>query len=243
MGGPVAQRIEHLPPKQGVARSTRAGPTHRPVPFMDIPFFPNTGDGTHCLQAALKMALAVHMPGRSFTYEELDVISMKLPGLWTWPTAAMLWMMREGLSLKLIEEFDYRLFAERGEEYILERFGPEVGRAQIENSDIAREVEIARSFVEVAPIEVRAPGISDITREIDLGAVVVCNINSAALMGVAGYAGHFVVVCDVVGDLVTLHDPGLPPRPGLVVSTEEFEKAWAYPEGRDKNLLSIARAG
>ena len=207
---------------------------------MDIPFFSNTGDGTHCFQAALKMALAVHMPKREFTYDELDLISEKLPGKWTWPTAAMLWMIGEGLSLKLIEEFDYSLFVERGEGYILERFGEEVGRAQIANSDIALEREIARSFVAIAPLDRRIPELSDIRFEIERGAVAICNVNAAALSGFSGYSGHFVVVCRVSDAGVVLHDPGLPPRPGLVVSAADFERAWAYPDERDKNLLSIA---
>ena len=36
--------------------ATRAGLT------VKIPFFPNTGDGTHCWQAAMRMALAVCLP-------------------------------------------------------------------------------------------------------------------------------------------------------------------------------------
>ena len=82
-----------------------------------IPFFPNTGDGTHCFQAALMMALKHFEPARAFTYDALDRISQKLPGKWTWPTSAMLWLMGEGYKLKLIEEFDYHAFAARGVDF------------------------------------------------------------------------------------------------------------------------------
>ena len=206
---------------------------------LDIPFFGNTGDGTHCWQAAMQMALAVCLPDRTFTPDDLDRISGKLPGKWTWPTAAMLWMIEQGLSLSLIEEFDYRAFADHGEAYILERFGEEVGWAQIEHSDIPREQAIARRFIAAAPLEHRIPTLDDIRREIGKGAVVIVNINAAALSGEQGYSGHFVVVCDVGSDAVTLHDPGLPPRPGLKVPRELFERAWAYPSERDKNLLAV----
>jgi hypothetical protein len=208
---------------------------------LKIPFFPNTGDGTHCWQAAMRMALAVLLPELAVTDDELDRISGKLSGKWTWPTQAMLWMIGQELEIKLIEEFDYRDFADRGERYILERYGDEVGQAQIANSDIPREQEIAQRFVDVAPLECRIPTVADIKREIACGAVVIVNVHAAALHGLPGYSGHFVVVCEVTGDAVTLHDPGLPPRPDFAVPVATFERAWAYPSERDKNLLAIAR--
>lgn len=208
---------------------------------MDIPFFPNTGDGTHCFQAALRMALGALWPERPFTYDELDRISEKLPGKWTWPTAAMLWMIEQGLTVRLIEEFDYRAFVERGEAYLLDRFGEEVGRAQIANSDIEREREIARRFVDLAPLEDRIPGLDDIRWQLEGGAVVIVNINAAALYGRPGYSGHFVVICEVGDDAVVLHDPGLPPAPHVRVSRGDFDRAWAYPTDRDRNLMAISR--
>jgi len=120
---------------------------------MNIPYFPNTGDGTHCFQAAMKMALAALVPEREFSHEQLDKISLKLPGRWTWPTAAMLWMLEKGLEVKLIEEFDYADFAKRGGDYLIERYGKEVGRSQIEHSDVEFERDISRRFSKIAAIE------------------------------------------------------------------------------------------
>ncbi|MFH0799432.1 MAG: hypothetical protein V2A66_04540 [Pseudomonadota bacterium] len=206
---------------------------------MNIPFFPNTGDGTHCFQAALMMALAVVMRERKFTYDELDAISQKLPGKWTWPTVAMLWMIEQGLKVNLIEEFDYKAFVKRGEKYLIERFGEEVGCAQAEHSDIDREREIARLFIALAPLEYRVPELKDIKKQLKKGAVVILNVNAAALHGVEGYSGHFVVVCDVKKDSIILHDPGLPPYPALEVPLDRFDRAWGYPAERDKNLMAI----
>ena len=206
---------------------------------MRIPFFPNTGDGTHCFQAALKMALAALAPDRSFSYEELDRISGKLPGKWTWPTAALLWLMDAGFEVGLIEEFDYGAFAEEGGDYLIGRFGEEVGRAQIANSDIERERALARRFAAVAPLEMRVPDAKDIRDKLRPDSVVILNLNSAVLEGGEGYAGHFVVICEIGDTWVRLHDPGLPPRPNLRASLERFERSWGYPHPRDKNLLAI----
>jgi hypothetical protein len=208
--------------------------------LMQIPFYPNTGDGTHCFQAVMMMALGFFVPDRNFSYDELDRISCKKSGLWTWPTAAMLWMIERGFQLKLIEDFDYNDFAQRGNEYLLERYGEEVGRAQIEHSDVECERDISRRFADVAPIEKRPAGLEDIRTEMASGAVVIVNLNAAALLGQEGYSGHFVVICDVSDAGVTLHDPGLPPRSDLQVTLARFLNAWGYPSGRDRNVMSIA---
>ncbi|MBT3181858.1 MAG: hypothetical protein HN337_05030 [Deltaproteobacteria bacterium] len=208
---------------------------------MKIPFYPNTGDGTHCFQAALKMALGMLIPEKEFSYEYLDEISNKKPGKWTWPTSAMLWMMDQGLEIGLIEEFDYRAFVDRGGEYLLERYGEEVGRAQIENSDVEEERTIAKEFVDKAPIEYRIPQLDDIEALLKSQHIVIINLNSAALHGHEGYAGHFIVICDIVGDRIILHDPGMPPMPNFEVSQEIFERAWGYPTVNDRNLLSICK--
>ncbi|MFH1830791.1 MAG: hypothetical protein ABH871_08475 [Pseudomonadota bacterium] len=207
---------------------------------MNIPFFPNTGDGTHCFQAAMKMALAKLLPEREFSYEELDRISLKLPGRWTWPTAAMLWMIEKGLEVKLIEQFDYADFAKRGGEYLIERYGKEVGGAQIEHSDVEFERDISLRFSKIAPIELRPAYLEDLQKEMARGAVVIVNLNACVLQDQEGYSGHFVVMCDIGDKEIRLHDPGFPPMPNVIVPVDRFIKAWAYPTACDRNLLSIS---
>ena len=206
---------------------------------MEIPFFSNTPDGTHCFQAALAIVFARFWPNRKFTFDELDNISAKQPGKWTWPTAAMLWMMDNGLEIKLIEDFDYEAFAARGEKYVIERCGKEVGEAQIKNSVIAKELEFAKKFAKIAPLDCRTPTFNDVKNLLSDGYLIICNINAALLVGREGYSGHFVVVYECDDKTLTIHDPGLPPRPSLKVNKKTFEKAWAYPTPREKNLLAI----
>jgi len=206
---------------------------------MDIPFFPNTADGTHCFQAALAIVFSHFWPDRKFTFDELDKISAKVPGKWTWPTAAMLWMMGEGLDIRLIEDFDYEDFAARGEMYLVERLGNEVAKAQIENSVVDQELGFAKKFAKIAPLECRIPAFDDIRKLLQENFLIISNINAAALFGHKGYSGHFVVVFECDEKTLTIHDPGLPPKPSLKVDKKIFEKAWAYPTAREKNLLAI----
>lgn len=208
--------------------------------MMKIPFHPNTGDGTHCFQAALKMALAKLLPDQEFSYEYLDKISGKGEGQWTWPTKAMLWMMDLGLNIRLIEEFDYKAFVKSGLKYLIKRYGKEVAAAQADHSDIEKERKIAAKFVELAPIEYRIPDFADIEQMISDGGIVLVNLNSAALHGLPGYSGHFVVICDITSENVILHDPGMPPYPEHRVKKSVFERAWGYPKDSDRNLMCIS---
>ena len=208
---------------------------------MNIPFHPNTGDGTHCFQAVLKMALNVFEPDAEYSYEQLDEISQKVVGKWTWPTAAMVWLMDHGYEVKLIEEFDYQAFADKGMDYLIDKCGPEVAEAQADNSLIEVEQKTAADFVERAPVEHRVPNIDDFKQLIAEGWVVICNINASLLHEQTGYTGHFVVVSAVDDKEVTLHDPGLPPYPELAVERAVFEHAWAYPSTTDKNVLAIRK--
>lgn len=208
---------------------------------MKIPFYPNTEDGIHCWQAALKMALATFEPEREYSFTELDRITDQKQGKWTWPTAGLLWLLQQKYEIRLIGKFDYHAFADEGEKYLLRRLGEEVGRAQIEKSDVQAELKYARAIADIAPLEVRAPSLRDIETLIKEGFVVICHINPSSLYGYQGYTGHYVIVCEVTEDDVVLHDPGLPPKPSYKATKRDFNRAWSYPEKNDRVLLAIRR--
>ncbi|MFH1873624.1 MAG: hypothetical protein ABH859_00350 [Pseudomonadota bacterium] len=206
---------------------------------MKVLFSPNTMDGKRCYQAALAMVLNTFRPETKVYPSDLDEVTNHTPGKWTWPTAGMLWLLDNGFELRLIEDFDYEEFARRGPDYIIDKAGPEVGEAQIRNSLIDQELDYARKFAKLNLVEKRLPCFKDIRQLLAEGYLVLCNVNSAALHGQPGYAGHFVVIFEIDDQNLTMHDPGLPPRPGLKVSREIFEKAWAYPSENEKNLLAV----
>lgn len=187
------------------------------------------------------MVLAYFLPERDFSWGELDRISKKVKGLWTWPLAALLWLAENGFEVKNIEVFDYSAFIKKGGEYLIETFGEEVGRAQIEHSDIEQERKISKDFMKRVDSERRLPTLRDIKELLREGFLVVCNINAYALNQKRGYAGHFVVITGLDGKYITLHDPGLPPLKARKVTPARFEKAWAYPDRKAKNIMAFRR--
>lgn len=202
-----------------------------------IPFYSNMPDNTHCFQASLRMILRYFQPTKEFSWEELEKISGKKEGLWTWPTAALIWMKKQGFEVINIEMFDYHEFVTDGEKYLRKFYGEEVGNEQIAHSDIAQEIEYAKQFLKLNAVTKEIPTAETLKDLLKRKYLLMCLINSQKLDHKSGYVGHFVIVKGFHENEFTIHDPGLPPRENLKVNVAEFEEAWAFPNERAKNVM------
>lgn len=203
-----------------------------------VPFYSNTPDNMHCLQAVIRMVLKYFLSEREFSWKQLDKMTAKKKDRWTWSMWVMLNLKKMGFDIVNMEDFDYERFSKEGGKYLIEKYGREVGEAQIKNSDIPQEMKIAKEFVKVFGSKFRIPSLGDIRKLLGQGYLVVCNVNFFALDGKKGYAGHSVLVSDSDGKNIFLHDPGLPPKKNKKVPVRRFMKAWAYPTAREKNLTA-----
>ena len=211
--------------------------------YKEIPFYSNTPDDTHCFQASLKMVLKYFYPNEDYSWEELDKITAKVEGLWTWPTAGLIWLQEKGLEVKNIELFDYDKFIQKGGQYLVEQYGEEVGNEQTKHSDIKQEIELTKKFVKIIDTEKKIPELDDIKQLLLKNYVIIVNVNAKALNDESGYVGHFVVIKGIDDDGFMLNDPGLPGRENHRVSFELFEKAWAYPNEKAKNIMAFKLNG
>ena len=184
------------------------------------------------------MILKYFQPESDYSWDELDAITAKVEGKWTWPYAGLIWMHEQGFEVRVIEMFDSVRFSKEGESYLFDFFTHEVATAQIANSVIVQELALAKECTEKIATEVRMPSTEAIVALLNDGFLVCCNINVRALNDRDGYVGHFVIVTGCDGD-VTLHDPGLPPLENRKVSFDVFEKAWGYPSEKAKNLMAF----
>lgn len=205
----------------------------------NLPFYSNTPDDTHCFQAGLKMILKFFVPNKEFSFEELDKISAKKEGLYTWPMATLIWMQEYGFEIIAIEFFDYNRFYTEGENYLIKEFGKEVGENQIKNSDIEKEKRLGMDFLKKIHTQKAIPEIDSIQKLIDKGYIVAVNLNSDILNNSDGYTGHFVVIKGYDNNSFILNDPGLPGMENRIVSLKVFKKAWAYPSEKAKNILAF----
>lgn len=205
----------------------------------DIPFYANTSDNTHCFQAALKMVMKYFWPDKDYSWKELEEITAQVEGLWTWPMAGLLWLQERGVEVKIIEIFDYKKFAQFGGQYLIDEYGEEVGRAQIEHGDIEQERGLAKEFIKKMAIKKSIPTIDDLKNLLTQEYLVICNVNSRRLNNKEGYSGHFIVVKGFDDKYLFLHDPGLPPFKNRLVDFNLFENAWAYPNYKAKNIIAL----
>ncbi len=207
--------------------------------YKEIPFYANAEDGMHCFQASLKMVMKYFWPERDYSWDELDGITKKVSGLWTWPMAGLIWLEKNGLEVKNIENFDYNKFIKIGSKYIIEEYGEEVGNEQIKYSDINQELSIAREFVEKIKIEKKIPKVDEIKQLLIGDYLIIVNLNSRILNGRDGYTGHFVVIKGFDKQGFIINDPGLPGKENRKVDFELFERAWAYPNEKAKNIMAF----
>ncbi len=207
-----------------------------------VPFYSNKQDNTHCHQAVLKIILKYYFPERDYSWEELDKMTGKKEGKYTWPACGLITMANLGFKIKVVGIFDYNRFIGDPINYLTEEYGEEVARVQIENSNIDYEVEnikILKNLIEKENLikkEIRIPDISELINLISDDYLIQCNINSKRLVGLNGYAGHSVLVYGVENDCFILHDPGLPPNPSFRIKFDKFNAAWAYPDNRARSL-------
>jgi hypothetical protein len=207
----------------------------------DIPFYANTPDDTHCVQAVFKMIAEHFRPDLTHSFEEWDVISHKKQGGWTWPMSSLMWLKEQGFDVVNIEDFDYDRFSKEGLAYLATLWGQELADIQAEKTNVPAEQEIAKRFAREIDTERRAPILKDVRSLLDDGYLVSLSVNLRILNGQEGYVGHLVVVRGYDESGVFLNDPGLPPVENRHVDTELFMRAWAYPDEKALNLAALRK--
>jgi hypothetical protein len=158
--------------------------------MMNIPFVPNQADNVHCLEAAIEMVLRYFWPTRQFTLDQIEQITQKVPGKWSAPPAAMLWLAEHEFEIVEIAGFDNRRFVSDGASYLREEFGEAFARAQEAQGDLDREQSILGQVLERIQSEVRNPTTNDIANFLAEGYVTICHVNSSIVNSTPGYVGH-----------------------------------------------------
>lgn len=203
-----------------------------------VPFFGNP-DNTHCFQATIRMALENYCPKQEYSWEQLDELSGKKLDKWTWRTRGLLELHKRGMEIINWGNFIHKDFVERGEDYLIEFFGAEKAKIQIEHCDLGYEIENAREMLGAFENRYGLPEISDIKNLLDIGYLVICNVNSKILNNLPGYSGHFILIYEVTDEHIVMHDPGPPHFPDRKVSYEHFLRAWEYPSTQARNLFAL----
>lgn len=207
----------------------------------DVPFISNTPADKHCLPAAYAMIRQYYEPDLEISWEDWEVQTGYVAGKGAWSMAGLMWFKENGYDVVHIGTFDYKSFVERGDQYLLEALGEEVGKWRLQHWDMEVERARARRFLESNVWVNREADLFDVRKFLDEGYLVKCLVNLRALNDEPGYLGHAVVVKGYTDTHVIMHDPGLPPRPNRHVDIQHFLKAWIDPEAQSEKMDAIRK--
>lgn len=183
----------------------------------NVPFYENTEDNTHCFQAAIRMVLKYFFPDEEYSFDELEVITHKPSGKWTWPMAGLTFMASHGLEVIHISDLDYVRFGKEGLSYLKSYLPPKNMTMQEDHSDLdLAQLDAAEYSGSRVVRKHRKPKYSDLVQLINDGYLLIAYVNRK----------HFVVVYKVADDVVELHNPGLPPAKAAIMTHDEFESIW-----------------
>lgn len=204
---------------------------------LDVKFYPNTRDNTHCVQAVTKSVLKCIYPKRNFTLKELEQLSGKAEDKYTSMPGTLLGLQRLGLTVRLISSLDYSQFVRYGIPYLRKNFPAEFVEAQIKTSDLDSEMKDARNMLNHDIFQNRKITLSDLKDFLKDGWFVMVHVNSMLLKGKKGYSGHAVLLTGFDKNYVWFHDPGLPPAPNRKETKRFFMNAFNYAGIREAYLI------
>lgn len=206
----------------------------------NVPFFSNTPDDTHCVQAAFRMVLKYFFSKKTFNWEKMDQLTGKKKGLWTWPMIGLMNLKKMGFDVLHFTLFDYEKFAKLGDAYLRELNNDNnVTKAQTEHSDLDYERKNALDYSKSKIHKKILPTLEDVKDFLEKGYLLICNVNSKTLSQKEGYIGHSVVIFGYDEKNLYIHDPGLPPLKNRKVSYQIFSKAWEYTNPKQKNIRAF----
>lgn len=212
-------------------------------PMLQIPFYSNTKDDLHCVQASLKSALKFYFPKRNWSFLYLDRVTKHKKGKFTWNSAMLIFLARLGFEVIDIEDFDYRRFGEAGEKFLQHTWPKQVFALQKRYSDLRVEQQLAKKLVKTKGVNLgmRPATLKDVKKFFSDGYLIFCSINPYVLKHQKGYTSHMVLLTDVQKNRVVFHDPGLPPVKNRTVPPKLFFRAMCYPTKAYANLIAIKR--
>jgi hypothetical protein len=190
-----------------------------------VPFFGNINNKS-CAQCVYRMILTAIHPDKTWTMEQMDNLCGAVPGKYTWPYSPILGLTDMGLELVVYNTFDTERFIEMPEQYLIERYGPEGAKDQMEHSDIPAVLKQAKAFLDYDGKHkftwVKDNHNPQIAKDLlDQGYLLGLWVNARKLNDREGISGHFIVVHGYKNGVFIAHDPGGNDEDGS--PTDQFE--------------------
>ena len=173
--------------------------------IIDMPFFENH-DGNQCMQVTMKIVLK-HFLDKDFSLEELDKLTGRKKGFWTWTSQIVPVLYDLGLEVKYYSKTDLEPFLE-GETFIRRHFGKDAEKI-LKYADLPVVMNSIRKSLKYRLFEKKVLSINDIESHIQDRHVPLVLIDHNKIIGKNDfYQGHFVVVTGFDEENIYYHESG-----------------------------------
>lgn len=204
--------------------------------ILNIPFYKNDRDGEQCYQVAMQSVLK-HFLGKDFSLEELDKLTLRKFGKWTFTCQIVPVLQELGLKLKFYSDDELEPML-RGEPHIREILGKDAD-SRMKFVDVPAVVETARRTLEYKLFEKKQLSFQEIEEHIRQDHVPLILFDYRIFSGKDHYQGHFCVVTGFDDSKVYYHESGpLDPEPNKKVDKQKFIQAW-YAEGTGSDVVIV----
>lgn len=174
------------------------------------------------------MVLSTDPDTKQYSFAELDALLKIKPKDYMWNPFAIAFMHRLGWKSHLIEGFDYRRLAREGAKYFSAIWTPERKKFEQDHISLPELRKNSAYMIRKKLWTERPATLEDVKKYFNAGWLVSPVVNARALLGMAGFSNHVVLITNLTATHVTLNDPGLPPKEGLKVTWEKFASAFQY---------------
>lgn len=200
-----------------------------------VPFYPNHPDGGRSMLAVYRMVVATYLH-KELSWEELDALSGHRDQRKVWTVKSLMTLAADyGISVKMIEPFDYKRLAREGKDYLYELYDNEEAAWYDEKTNAAAlAIYMPRFLGAVRPVCKRAT-LEDIDDMLTEGRIVSVTLDGTVLDGPEANLSEAILVLSKHGDMYTIHDPGPPPQANRSISRELLWQAM----GAEQNISEV----
>ncbi len=204
---------------------------------LSVPFYENREDGNQCMQVAMKSVLK-HFLDKDFSLKDLDKLTGRKNGLWTWTSQIVTVLHDLGLKVKYYSKSDLEPFLQ-GEPFIRKHFGKDSEKI-LKFTDLPVFLKSIKTLLKYDIFEKRKLSFDEVESHIEQGHVPLMLIDLNKILGNEGlYHGHFVVVTGFDDQNIFYHESG-PKNPGAnkKVLKSTFIDAWNA-SGTDNDVVIV----
>jgi len=181
-----------------------------------IPFFSNSDDNLHCLQACVKSVLNFYFPLKKFSNEDIDLHTLQEGG-WSWFPPTVIWLHNLGLKVHFYSEFDYKKFSDDPESHLKEAWSHNRYNLELINGSLKNLAKIQKSAHEMLEANLwtkKSLSTEEIVLELkQTNKLVIGKTFHHWLNGeyVDTHPHYILILKEYSPGKWAIHDPGLPP--------------------------------